>query len=246
MTALGLRLEDPSDCGEVQVWRADLRRIDMNKAPGLLSGEESKRARRFLLEVHRQRYIAARSWLRLVLGRVMGTAPESLEFGYGNLGKPRLAWAPIPSFNLSHSGHEAALAISWSREVGIDIEIVRPDPLDLPSAAMVLSPPEMAMVAKSSDRDRALLRCWVRKEAYAKALGGGLDRQLSSLTLTSAAGEVIQPPNFEVVDVEDHSGVVLAVALAEASAPNPPFPSPVTSTRPDHKSETITTPGEGK
>jgi 4'-phosphopantetheinyl transferase len=218
----------------------------MNKTPDLLSAEEIKRSRRFLLEVHRQRYIAARSWLRLVLGRVMGIAPESLEFGYGNLGKPRLASSPIPSFNLSHSGDEAALAISWWREVGIDIEIVRPDPIDPSSAAIVLSPAEMAMVAKSSDRDRALLRCWVRKEAYAKALGGGLDRQLSSLTLTSAVGEVIQPPKFEVLDVKDHPGVVMAVALAALPAPSPLFPSPVTSTGSDHKSDITTTPGEGK
>jgi 4'-phosphopantetheinyl transferase len=245
MTTLGLRVEDSTDLGEVQIWRADLSRIDVDRAQGLLSGEESKRARRFLSAIHRQWYVAGRSWLRQVLGGAIGMPPEALEFTHGSLGKPGLTWSQFISFNLSHSDNEAALAISWSREVGIDIEVVRPDPLDPSSAAIVLSPSEMAMVAKSADRDRALLRCWVRKEAYAKALGGGLDRQLSSLTLTNTPGDLTQPPNVEILDVEDHWGVVLAVALAERSTHNSRYANPATSTGSEHKTET-TTPGEGK
>jgi len=246
MTALKVLGRDRTDFENVEVWRTDLTRIDLDRARAMLSGEESVRAQRFRLDVHRHRYSAARSWLRDVLGETTGIAPGALEFTYGPLGKPLLARWPAVSFNVSHSGDEAALAVSWNREVGIDIEIVRSDPIDPASAATVLSPEEIAMVEQSPDRDRALLRCWVRKEAYAKARGGGLDRRLALQTLTGAAGEAIQPPQFEIFDVEDHPGVVLSVALAERPARNRRHLDQVTSTNSDPKSEIDNRPGEGK
>ena len=218
MTMLrGVAAQRRIELEDVQIWRTDLSRIDLERASSLLSDEEKQRGRRFRLEVHQRRYMAARSWMRDVLGEILGVAPPTLEFSYGRLGKPRLASLAGLCFNLSHSVNEAVLAVAWGREVGVDLEIFRADPLDPSAAAIVLSSDELAMVAQAPDADRALLRCWVRKEAYAKAVGGGLERHLATVAITTAAGEIVSPPGYQIFDVEDVPGVVLSVALAERS-----------------------------
>ena len=93
------------------------------------------------------------------------------------------------------------------------MEIVRPNPLEPSAAALVLSPEELVMVRTAADADRALLRCWVRKEAYAKATGGGLERDLAALTITTASGTVSAPTGYTILDIEDTSTVVAALAL---------------------------------
>src|SRR5436190_20707215 len=122
---LGLRESD------VHVWRAfldsDPRRID--RLAKVLSQDERERATRFAVRQDRDRFIAARSILRLILGRYSGRAPSTIEFAYGSAGKPRVASPQSDvtiAFNVSHSGGLAVYAFARNREVGIDVEAVRP------------------------------------------------------------------------------------------------------------------------
>ncbi|MBS1882433.1 MAG: 4'-phosphopantetheinyl transferase superfamily protein [Actinobacteria bacterium] len=93
-------------------------------------------------------------------------------------GKPRLAQAPERlSFNLSHSGDLALIAIApGGIEVGVDIERLRPrrDPARL--AARWLPTAEAAAVASATDTDRQEVfhRAWTRHEARVKCTGTGL------------------------------------------------------------------------
>jgi 4'-phosphopantetheinyl transferase len=99
-----------------------------------------------------------------------------------------LAWPleDIP-FSLTRTGGLALVAIAGSGRVGIDAEVVRSEIEVEDLSRCFFAPSEAAeILALSPDaRLRAFYTCWTRKEAFVKALGGGLsvplDRFLVSL-----------------------------------------------------------------
>ena len=107
---------------EIHVWRAQLDSEEWPGADRLPAGERNRAARLHSLR-GRKRWLAARWALRGVLGRYLDTDPAAVELQVAEGGKPALA-APGSSlrFNLSHAAGEALIAVSWEREVGVDIE----------------------------------------------------------------------------------------------------------------------------
>src|SRR5688572_20859640 len=92
-------------------------------------------------------------------------------------------------FNLSHAGERALIAVSLGREVGVDIEEVRPIE-SLTLADRFFAPAEFRAIEALSPAARtdAFFRCWTRKEAFIKAHGAGLSAPLDSfeVDLTTA------------------------------------------------------------
>jgi 4'-phosphopantetheinyl transferase len=94
-------------------------------------------------------------------------------------------------FNASHSGGLALFAITLDREIGVDIEHVRPM-RDLEGiAARFFSTRETAdlMSLPEDQREEGFFRCWTRKEAYIKAIGDGLSVPLDSFAVSLEPGE---------------------------------------------------------
>ena len=110
----------------VHLWRAHLEVTPQISAT--LSHGEWLQAGRFHFERDRERFIAARGLLRLILARYLGASPCGLRFSTGPHGKPELA-APASAlrFNLSHSDDLMLLAVTHGREVGVDLEFMRDD-----------------------------------------------------------------------------------------------------------------------
>jgi 4'-phosphopantetheinyl transferase len=175
----------PPIAGTVHVWWADLLRPDAPKADvhGVhsvetrsLSVEERGRAERFGNKDLRRRFIAARSHLRLLLGRYLEMDPAEIALGAGPHGKPRLAGRdPSLRFNLSHAGDLAVYAFAWEREVGVDVECVQPVPEWRAVADAFFPRSERAAlerVAPTHQTD-AFLGAWTRQEALLKAIGRG-------------------------------------------------------------------------
>jgi 4'-phosphopantetheinyl transferase len=155
----------------------------------LLSEEERARAARFRFERDRARYIVARARLRQLLGARLGASPAAIELACGRNGKPALARRFARSgwtFNLSHSEGFAAFAFARGREVGVDLEAIRPLEEADEIAARVFSRREHAdyRAAPALDKPLAFFRCWTRKEAFAKALGTGLRLRLERFDLS--------------------------------------------------------------
>src|SRR5688572_6391326 len=94
---------------EVHVWKVNL----SSPVPDvrLFSRDEHERAARFHFERDRQRFKAARSALRIVLGRYLNLPPESLVFAQTDYGKPFLTNPEAAGvlFNLSHAGEIAVI-----------------------------------------------------------------------------------------------------------------------------------------
>src|SRR6185437_5172724 len=147
-----------------------------------LSEDERRRAQRYAFLRDRVRFIAARSFLRRTLGRHRGVDPASLRFAYGLCGRPELEGAHALQFNLSYSGDQAVLAISYDGPLGVDLEVRRPLP-DLEGQLR-------AFHAQSEhDRSAAFLALWTRKEAALKAMGAGFSIDPRSLHV-GLAGEL--------------------------------------------------------
>lgn len=142
----------------------------------LLSDDERDRASRFIHATKRARFVAGRAFLRLLLAREVGEAPEALRFRYGPNGKPALDGSRV-DFNLAHSGALAVAAVApGGGGVGVDIERVRPlDDLE-GTVRVAFTPAEAAPLLALAEpaRLRAFYEAWTRKEAVLKALGLGL------------------------------------------------------------------------
>lgn len=164
---------------------------------GVLSPEEVERAARFHFDRDRERFVRARAVLRTLLGRYLGADPAGLHFRLNEYGKPALAgeWEDSGiSFNLSHSDEVVLYAFARGREVGVDVERVRPEFAGEDIAARFFAAPEVEALRRTPAEARAaaFFSCWTRKEAYVKARGGGLSLPLDgfAVSVDAAAREV--------------------------------------------------------
>jgi 4'-phosphopantetheinyl transferase len=187
-------LELPED--EVQLWRVDLEAVrgDESRWQKLLSVDESTRASRFHFSNDRQRFVASRALLRIILAGYLATDPNGLRFSYSQKEKPSLQPQQAGSditFNISHSAGIALFAFTRGRDVGVDVERVRRD-FDVEAIARrFFSEHEQRQLASFPPEEKAdaFFRCWTRKEAYIKATGDGLSLPLSQFDVSLVAGE---------------------------------------------------------
>jgi 4'-phosphopantetheinyl transferase len=173
--------------GEVHVWRASLNVSEtaLASCSAVLSAGERERAARYRFARDRAHFIAARAFLRAILGAYTGRPAAQVHVRVGRHGKPVLADAPGPEFNLSHSGGIAIYAVS-DRRVGVDVERIRPMPDALAIAARFFSAAErLALEAVESSRlAEHFFTCWTRKEAYLKARGDGIGSSLRAFSVS--------------------------------------------------------------
>jgi 4'-phosphopantetheinyl transferase len=180
---------------QIHVWRVPLHqnpdRIPELKA--ILSFEERARADRFHFEKDRRQFIEARAALRQLLSQYLGVAPADLGFSFGPQGKPALA--PEVSntdlrFNLSRRDGLALVAVALGREIGVDVELVRPDLELFEMAEVSFSESELATLKSLPENLRVagFYNCWTRKEAFIKAIGEGVSFPLKQFDVSLIPG----------------------------------------------------------
>jgi len=180
----------------VHAWLASLsvKASTVQRLRQLLTADEICRAERFYFPKDRDHFIVARGVLRRILGRYLDTEPSRLRFCYSAYGKPALDTefgGGALRFNVSHSHGVALYGVSRGREVGIDLERIRPDFADDRVAERFFSSREVAALRSlpQSMRRDAFFNCWTRKEAYIKARGEGLSLRLDQFDVSLAPGE---------------------------------------------------------
>lgn len=188
----------------IHVWRAplDLQEKSYRRLEVTLSPDEGVRAANFRFESDKKRFVAARGILRDLLGRYLGESPGGIEFSYGSQGKPALQVRHAKRqihFNLSHCQNLALFVFSWAGEVGVDVEVIRPDFAIEELAERFFSPKELAefLALPIALRPKAFFFCWTRKEAYIKAKGAGLQIPIDSFSVSLTPG---QPERLQSVD----------------------------------------------
>lgn len=178
---------------EVHIWSAsvDVTPSRIETLSHVLSPDEVKRANRYYFERDTNRYIIARGVLRHILSRYCNRHPGELKFVYNEYGKPALAGHDMLRFNVSHSGEQVLYGISWGREIGVDIERVRPFKTARQIVDKYFSDYERKEFYCVPDqlKDEAFFACWTRKEAYIKAQGMGLSLPLNQFSISFLPNE---------------------------------------------------------
>ena len=165
---------------EVHVWCVSLRVSAswLLSFKQILSTDERAKAERYRVQTARDDYIISRGLLRTLLGRYLDVPPSQLNFRYGLYGKPALAIEPGADtihFNLSHSHGLALFAVARGRELGVDLERIRPDVNYNEIAQRVFSIREVEALRSLplNVRREEFFTYWTCKEAYVKGRGEG-------------------------------------------------------------------------
>lgn len=195
------QIEDLPELGtaDIQIWGAEVPRLvgKFQCLERVLCVEERAKAARFLRAADRNASVVARGALRILLAAYSGDAPERIRFGCSENGKPfhappaagRNDPGAAVAFNVSHSGDWVVLAFGRNRQVGVDVEKIRRDLDVLKISGRYFTVEETALIEAADDPYRAFFHHWARKEAYVKAVGSGLFRELSSFSVPDADGE---------------------------------------------------------
>jgi 4'-phosphopantetheinyl transferase len=197
------------------------------RAISWLSADERRRAARLRFARDRERFIAARAWLRTILGAELDVPPRVVRFRYEPNGKPALDAAGTGAdgnvaFNLSHAGDVVLVAVGRGCRIGVDVERILDD-LDTRSLEPhCLAGEEIAALAAlpTVERRRAFFRCWTRKEAYLKGVGTGLAGPLDQVSIVAegAGGGLVvhdaaRGAPWHVRDLPAPSGYAAALAI---------------------------------
>ena len=177
------------ELGTIHLWSVSLAASEATIARCMhcLSAAEVDRVRRLRLRRDRDEYLVVHGLLRHLLGRYCDKHPADLLFDAAPAGKPSLCAtgsSPI-SFNLSHAGGRAILAVADGRQIGVDLEKLDPQVEPLRIARQYFFGLESWAIehAQDSDQLETFFRYWVAKEATLKAAGFGLSFPLDGLSI---------------------------------------------------------------
>ncbi|WP_133139184.1 4'-phosphopantetheinyl transferase family protein [Legionella genomosp. 1] len=167
----------------IDIWEFPLSSYPENSLQ-LLDDTELERARRFLFEKHRRRFIASHAALRLILARYLQIPAGQIEFIKGTHGKPAVKHFTEIEFNLSHSGEIGLLGIGSKHPLGIDIEQFSARSLK-GLANYAFSPEEVQELNRVPKLLQVLtfFKIWAKKEAFIKASGLGLHYPTQSFSV---------------------------------------------------------------
>lgn len=218
------------EAGVPQVWVQHVRdqsAAELAAGYELLDTEERRRANAFVRQELRDRYVAAHTALRRLLGAYLEQDPGKVEFVREPCplctkphGRPAVAGRPTPPlhFSLSHSDELAVLAFA-DRPVGADVERF-PGSSTVEEVAGSLHPRERAELAMlpQDRRPAAFARVWARKEAHLKGTGAGVGGGLDGHYL--GIGPLpVDPPGWTLTDLAVDSGYAACVAVASSAPP---------------------------
>lgn len=192
----------------------------------ILSEDEVKRSEKYRFHADKVRFVITRSVLRQILAKQLNiTNSKFVDFNYDSYGKPSLAHFYKPYFNVSHSGHNAIIAICNDYRVGVDIE-----------SRDTFSPSVVEIVANFfSEQERLqgkdsiddIYTKWVLKESLIKAIGYGLSLDMKSFSVFNKASnnqsyEVYGMPKswgeFKINCIQDEAYIAAMSIMKESES----------------------------
>lgn len=169
----------------------------------IIDPRERGRAERQRQPRHRTDLVLAYALHRLVLAHALGVPAAQVPLARDARGRPMLE-GRLEQTSLSHAEGVVAVAVSMSGDVGVDIEPVSRAQVMPEIAGRICHAAESARIAQVPDADRAaaLLDLWVRKEAFLKAAGVGLEREMDTFSLPVEGVLALHPDGTATVEIE--------------------------------------------
>ena len=169
----------------IDIWEISFNEdINLMKSYTCLNDEEQNKAQRFLKKEDKDAYLLTHIALRKILTHYEPSIKEDdWKFDTNDFSKPRIAdsFNSDIHFNLSHTSSCAYIILTLYKEVGIDVEEIKPIDLSDELLELALCTNELLHVKKSEDTLKLFYRYWTLKEAHLKALGVGLSTEPSGL-----------------------------------------------------------------
>lgn len=112
-----------------------------------------------------------------------GLKEKSVEYEFGEWGKPSLKYQPNIYFSLSHSGDYAICSIG-DKAIGNDIELIKHGRLKV--ADRFFAKEELDWMYAESDEEeitQRMFRIWTMKESFLKATGKGISLPLGDFAV---------------------------------------------------------------
>ncbi|GAA3019359.1 4'-phosphopantetheinyl transferase superfamily protein [Kitasatospora albolonga] len=200
---------------------------ELHGGTGLLTRAERERMDRQRTAGARRRYLGARLLSRHALSDRDGRPVGEWRFAVAASGRPEAEPdGHALRFNLSHTEGLLACLVTEGRTCGVDVEATPARPDAVTHLPRWFAPAERAALAGAADRAAAVAAYWVLKEAYLKALGTGLRRELDGFAVSAPwqppirLHDPLQPPDsdwkFDLL--HPAPGYVLATAVADGTA----------------------------
>ena len=172
--------------------------IDLDLALLNFSEEEISRAKNFIHDPDRERYVKAHYFLRKVLSKYLKINARDIKFSRGINGKPFINNTLF--FNLSYRDTFFLLGISNCSKMGVDIEKIKSIE-DIPLFCenyFALKEREIITAENNKLNQLSLLfTLWTMKESVIKALGSGFLHPLTNYDLNSFLYQNASAPNFD-------------------------------------------------
>ncbi|MFT5228775.1 MAG: 4'-phosphopantetheinyl transferase [Glaciecola sp.] len=166
------------DHTHAHLWVIQLSTFNHSAHLNTLSTEEKKKLDCFIHPVEMENRTKSRIALRLVLAEYLNLLPSTIEFTYGNDGKPELKSSNQKlSFNISHSSDNLVILIDSNKLIGVDIESeLKSIEIGSKMAKRFFHQTEYVLLLNSKKEDQQTLfnKTWTLKEAVLKANGTGI------------------------------------------------------------------------
>lgn len=218
----------------VDIWLESLQSCDRWYCDywDILDFNERARAQRFVKEIDRKSFVVSHGKLRRILADYLSLSPNKIALETQSQGKPFVAGdrSAALKFNLSHSDNYLLVGVSKDFEVGVDIEKWT-DSIDYEGVLdLCFSESEQNFWRDLSvdQRQAFFYQQWVRKESFVKAVGLGLELDVSLVKTTlTGAGRFLSLPaecglseNWSLIDLELPAGISGAITIQSPNLPS--------------------------
>jgi phosphopantetheinyl transferase len=193
-----------------------------------LSDFEKAIANRFKHDIDYSCYISAHALLRIEISKLLKVEASSIVFDKSENGKPIISGIDLP-FSLSRNKNYFAFTIGRSNQyLGIDIEQIKAD-FDIRAISRnYYSLTEQQLIfnyTTIADQSRTFLEFWTRKEALLKAVGIGINTNLSNVQVLEGENLIdieelqINSGSFKIMTVMINSALI-SIASSIDFVPN--------------------------
>ncbi len=168
----------------VTIWRISVSDLvlDLAELQSLLNSQETEKVLRYKQESDRNRKIASRAVLRILLSRYIKVDPKAIRFKTDQNQKLYIenpTSDPI-HFNVSHAGNYILIAIN-DCPVGVDVEHIDASFSYQNVLSFSFNQQEIDFVENSKLPNQTFYQLWTRKECLLKATGKGLVDDLAKI-----------------------------------------------------------------
>lgn len=155
----------------------------------IISDERKEKIKKYYFDQDKKRSLMAELLLRYLLKIRFDICQSEIQFIKNSFGKPMLKNLEQIHFNLSHSGEWVVCGVNYNYEVGIDVEKIKENNLDI--AKTFFTNEEYNYILKQpKKKNECFYKIWTLKESYVKAEGKGLNIPLNSFSFRISPEEI--------------------------------------------------------